>query len=373
MTAPVAMTTNYLSLQQVLSRFLFGVWPTSLPLTVASPFPTSDQINDINRCILEGLQSVYTPPPLAPGRPSHQWSFMRPTMQLTTTAPWPGSVTGATVYVTNGVVYFSDPIHNTWPANASQGTSLILNGSNISGSENGSFTVQPGSLNTGANTITLQNTTINVSSGFPLTFSLNYYAYPLPANFGGIEGPLTYDVGMSQYYPPIRIVKEVMIRKRRGDYELVMRPEIAAITPVPFLGTDSLSGLPTESADMTVGSQWQIEFYPTPDATYILTYVMKAMPFMLDASNLYPLGGATLSQVIEAGCLAAAERFVDSGPLIYSAKFNELLMAAVQADAGSMSPDSLGMSEDPSDFPGGYWQARLQTGALMTYNGQLYF
>src|SRR5208337_926916 len=87
--SPAPMTVTFGFLQQKLGRFLFGRWAaiTSGQLTVNSPF-TADQITDINSCILEGLQMVYTPAPIEPGKPSHEWSFMRPTVSLTTQPPY---------------------------------------------------------------------------------------------------------------------------------------------------------------------------------------------------------------------------------------------------------------------------------------------
>jgi hypothetical protein len=152
--------------------------------------------------------------------------------------------------------------------------------------------------------------------------------YDLPANFDGIEGPMTYAVGIGGYYPPVKVIKEVDVRRRRAAYDVSGRPDVAAVF--------------TDTFDPTVGSRKKLLLYPTPDDVYVLSYVMTTRQTMLDASNQYPLGGEVLGPVIVAACLAAAERNFEDAGGVHSAEFRDLLASAIQADKKSSSPDTLG-------------------------------
>lgn len=365
-TGPTPMNVSFGSLQQKLCRFLFGQWST---LTGGQIVPgtgntlVADQVSDINACIKEGLQMVYAPMPLVPGRPAHEWSFMRPTVTLTTQPPY----TAGTVTVANGVVSGTATAFTS----SMVGAVMTLNVSSAY-PYSGSYTIasyqSPGQ-------VTLSNTGVNQATA--TTFSVNYYTYNLPANFGGIVGPLQYAVGMSEYYPPVRITKEVEVRRRLADYMLVMRPEIAAIVSPATMSFSDLAltnpQLTNVSTDVTQGTSWQIMFYPVPDAMYVLSYTMKAMPFMLDATNQYPLGGNVISQLIDSACMAASERLLDDSEGIYNRKFESLLAAAIDYDRSAMSPDTLGYTTDPSEIPIGDINKRYETNSLMTYLGQVYY
>lgn len=452
---PVSMMVNLGYLQQKLCRFLYGIWPSLTGGIVVAGSGNSlvaDQVSDVNACIQEGLQNVYSPAPIEPGKPAHEWSFMRPTATLTTTPPYAPtsnflvSPATGTVIVNSGTVYglgtaFASgmvgailTLNATSPypysgsytiSSYTSATQIGLSNTGVTSptqlatgslastnaASNATFTygavpsVTPaagqyilvysgtGSVTPGAYLITAVNGTTGCTlSGSPgsnlsavswalsstnaSSFSVNYYTYNLPANFGGLVGPMTYAVGMSEYYPPIRIVKEVEVRRRLSDYMLVMRPEIAAIvTPTisfndPTFTTPQLTDITT---NMATGTNWQIMFYPVPDAMYVLSYRMKAMPFMLDAVNQFPLGGNIISQLIDSACMAASERLIDDSEGIYNRKYAELLAAAIDSDRSSMSPDSLGYTADPADIPAQYYDQRFMTNSLMTFMGNVYY
>ena len=184
--------------------------------------------------------------------------------------------------------------------------------------------------------------------------------YALPSNFGGFDGPLTYPAGTTFYYPPIRIVKEVDIRIAQQRIPLNMRPTMAAVIVTPF--------------DQNVGSAYQIELYPTPDAAYALTGTMKAIPVMPTLSFTsatdwqYPMGAETVSDVITEACLHSAELLFNDAPGAHSAHFDELLKAAIAVDADAMSPDTLGYNYDHGDRHQASMMDRYMTGAVQTFS-----
>jgi len=220
---------SFTELQERLARYAFGARSTSSLL--------STDIEDINACIKDGLQSVYL---------AHRWSFMRPLVSITTEA--------------------------------------------------------------------------------------DEDTYDLPDGYDAIEGPFTYAAGLSDYYPPVRVVHESEIRRRRQDNEYSDRPILAAVVTAAF--------------SATVGSKRQVVFYPTPDDDYVLTAIMRLRPTMIDAANPYPMGGETLSPVIIESCLAAAESTFRDAEDVHGAKYRELLARAIEDDKDAASPDSLGVTEE---------------------------
>jgi hypothetical protein len=72
----------------------------------------SDQLDNIEQCIRDGLHDVYS---------AHPWSFFRPIAEITTTAPY----TTGTVSIVAGVVTLTG---GTWPTWAATGVLKISNG-----------------------------------------------------------------------------------------------------------------------------------------------------------------------------------------------------------------------------------------------------
>lgn len=89
------------------------------------------------------------------------------------------------------------------------------------------------------------------------------------------------------------------------------------------------------------GSQtrYEVRFYPTPDAAYVLTYMYGLTPESLSEVNQVPLGGARHSQTILQACLAEAEKsqFDEYGQ--QEKRFQEYLTASIMADKGLVSPE----------------------------------
>ena len=124
----------------------------------------------------------------------------------------------------------------------------------------------------------------------------------------------------------------------------------------------------TKEFDPKLGSRKKLILYPTPDDEYILYAQMTLRQVGIDAVNQYPIGGETLSAVILAACLAAAEHNLDDAEGIHERQFQQLLPLAIAADQERSSPTSLGPDAPRSEqgSVSSYWlrSARLGTVSL---------
>lgn len=277
---------------------------------------STEQEARLDAIMKSALTQVYYPNATGQSGQVHQWSWMRPVATLTTTAPYD---TG-TVTIVDGVVTGSGTTFPSWAASGD----LIIAG--------GTYSVD---TYTDGDTITLDDTSVDADA--LTTYSLARPLYDLPADFDGFEGDMTYLPGQAAMYPPIRLIADGMVRRRRQEHTGTRRPEYVAMRPKTFVPA--------------TGQRWEAVFEPTPDAAYDLAYRYKVQADMLDATNLYPLGGPGIGELILEGCLAVAQqRYLDgAGPVDHSAQFQRLLAAAVADDAQSFSPDTLGYNGDNSD------------------------
>lgn len=282
------MLASYPSLLERIGHHLFGI---------RSAF-SSDQTTDIEECIKDGLNDVYT---------AHSWSFFRPVKEITTTAPYD---TG-TITIASGVVTLSD---GTFPSWAAVGVLLI---------DNEYYDVD---TRDGDTQITLEDTSVTEADAS--SYELGRPEYDLPTTFEAIEGDLTYEPGQSDFYPPVRQKHDGEIRRLRQDDPYHDRPVYYGIRTVEF--------------DPTVGSRRRLSLYPTPDAAYVLKARMKLRSTMINSTNQYPVGGESLSQLIVEACLAAAERNYDDQEGRHTKRFRELLPAAIATDQEMTSPTQLG-------------------------------
>jgi hypothetical protein len=92
---------------------------------------------------------------------------------------------------------------------------------------------------------------------------------------------------------------------------------------------------------------------------------------MIDETNLYPVGGEVLTQVITEACLAAAEHNYDETEAVHEKRFLEMLPLAIQADRERSSPTSLGPDAPRSEqrLVSDYWLRSSRIGSL-TLDGE---
>lgn len=241
-------------LQERVGHYLFGI---------RTGF-SADQENDIRDCLSDGLRRVYA---------AHSWSFLRPLADVITTAPY---ATG-TITIAAGVVTLTG---GTFPSWAASGV-LKVNNQYYSVASRDSGTQ-----------ITLDNTSLNVATA--ASYQLGRPEIALDSTFDSVanDSNLTYYPSPDVWYPPVEWRHDSTIRQLEGNNPEFDRPVFYSVRTVTF--------------DPTVGSRKVLAMYPTPDQAYTLRVPMVLRPILLDAVNLYPIGGEVLSQVMLEACLASA-------------------------------------------------------------------
>jgi len=307
------MVASYTTLLERVGHALFGIRTGY----------TADQTTDIVECISDGLERVYT---------SHTWSFFRPIKTITTTAPY----STGTITIASGVVTL---VGGTFPSWAAYGVLKI---------DDDYYDVNTRDGNT---QITLDDT--SVTEAVAHSYELGRPEYDLPTGFECIEGDLTYEPGQSDFYPPVTQIDDGELLRLQQDDPYHDRPIHYAIRTGVFVAT--------------VGSTRRLTLHPTPDAAYVLKARMKLRPTMIDGTNLYPIGGETLTPLIVAACLAAAERNYDEQEGLQEKQYQALLPLAIAADQQMTAPTSLG-PDAPSDEGIDALSRSVRIGAL-TLNG----
>jgi len=293
--APGGMPVSYSDLLERIGHYLFGI---------RSGYST-DQTDDIEECMKDGLRDVYS---------ANDWSFFKPNKYITTTAPYD---TG-TVTIASGVVTLAVGTFPSWAA-----VGLLKVGEEY-------YEID---TRDGTNQITLEDTSVDADAG--TSYELSRLEYDLPTGFESIENRLSYQPGQSDFYPPIERRNDDYLREKQQDDPYTDRPLYFSIRTVEF--------------DPTVGSRRRISFYPLADAAYIISARMTLRPVFIDATNQYPVGGEILSQLIVEACLAAAERNYDERESIHTKRFQELLPLSIAADLEASAPTQLGPDASKSE------------------------
>lgn len=268
------------------------------------------QADDAHAIIQSGLQRVYNC--------GHKWSFMRPVGSITADAPYAtGTVTvaaaanGSTVTLAGG----------TWPAWAADAVIQI--------EEGGCYLVVS---RTSDSVIVLEGEDITADAGS--TFSLARYRYDLETDFGGLDGPLTYDSDNHRH--TATVTNEAEIRQRLLDR---WRNHYGSD---PFL-----AAVYVRAHDLTTPQTWKLELYPPPQERMILRYRYRSQPNEIDDDNPYPLGGATHSDLLLRAVLAEAELSLNAATREYESRYQEALAASIKLDRNQGSPDFLPGMRNP--------------------------
>ena len=295
------MTISYGQLTERVGHYLFGVRGTLL----------ADQLSDVEDCIRDGLYRVYS---------VHDWSFFRPVVDVTTTAPY---VTG-TVTIVAGVVTL---VGGTFPTWADDGM-FIVNSRYYSVASRGSGTQ-----------ITLNDTSVTVADASD--YSLGRPQIPMDATFEGVanDSDLVYLPGEDCWYPSIMMRHDSTVRKFEQSNPEFNRPVFYSVRTVEF--------------DPEVGSRKVLAFYPTPDKEYVMRVPMILRPVTVGDANPYPIGGSMLNQAILEACLASAEHNFEEREHVHEKRFVELIGSAVRMDQERSSPTALG-PDSPKGELGGF-------------------
>lgn len=268
---------------------------------------------DVARAIRSGLRKAYYPPPLRAGEPPHQWSFLRPWKTLTTNLPYE---TG-TITVVNGVVTLAG---GTWPTWANGGF-LSYGGKHYEVSTRDSGTQ-----------LTLIDDSEANDAVAGTTFALYQYRFTLPSDFESIMGPL--------FYSPDQSLENIPIERRSDDYlrMLYQDSDLERLADEPrYFAIYPASSVTTSAQD------WYLIIWPFARSIFHLKYRYQLQMDDLDGTNDTPPGGTQHSEMILEACLSEAELKLNDGVGgEHTAKWKELLAAAIDRDLMDSTADTLG-------------------------------
>ena len=157
-------------------------------------------------------------------------------------------------------------------------------------------------------------------------------AYDLPANFGRIEGPLSYP---SEYGgPAVFVIDESDVRIMDSYANTTGRSLYASVRP--------------KTTDGSADQLWQCLLWPTPNMATTLTFKYALSPPKLTVTNPYPYGGIFHHETIKESCLSVAEHDEDDTPGLHTQKFKERLTASVLYDRQAGTHEYFGYNLDTS-------------------------
>lgn len=263
----------------------------------------ANDTSDANLFIRAALRAVYS---------AHPWSFLRTDYTLVTSPPY----STGTIGITNGLAFLSG-IGAVWPTWAAYGW-LYVDG-----------VAYEVATRSAGDTINLDDLSINVAPG--TGYVLRRFAYEMPTDFAGFDGPLVYAPGES--LREIEVVRTSMNRIRQLYQNTTVQQDDEPCQYAIF----------TQSVAQTVGELRSIAIYTPSDQAYHLTAERYIIPNDIDGTNLYPSGGALYGEMFLEAVLAQAEskklRIVN-GP--HAQAFGIELMKAIENDKKMVSPDTLG-------------------------------
>lgn len=348
----------------------------------------------VDGVIASGLRRFYSPPPLANDPVAHEWSFLKPVASLViqgdkagtmngtaafsaptstiksiaatfvdsmagddvkfTHADVTGTMSGSATYaaptstVTATTAIFTSVMvgdNLVFDASGNKYEITLFTGSTVVGvagdasaeTSGGNITVVKADTLypivgvTGDKEVEVTGDASNETSGSSFTV-VSDADFPLPDDFGGIEGRLTYT--METRRGEIFLVGENLIREYRQGQSVTAAPRYAAIRPL--------------FSDGTSGQRFEIMFWPKPDASYTLRYKYMVSPNDITDAAKWPLGGMFHADTILQSCLSIAELRVNDERGVQWQAFMERLAASVHHDRNQMTPETLGYNADAS-------------------------
>ena len=343
--AESTLSLGFAALKKLVGRYLGLTTDTTQWSTAAA--------EGVDDCIKSGLRQFYFPPPVNNERP-HEWSFLRPVMEIETIAPY----STGTVAIANGATTMT-LTDGVWPSWTATHGSLIV--------DTTEYEIASRTNDTVIELAEAWSEDTETAADYFLQHNGNY---DLPDDYSGIDGDIV--IESENYQPVITLVGEGNVRALRQHYPQLTdsgstaRPEVAAVRP-------------KEHTDTTTGQRFEIMFYPLPNDVYTISYVMRILPDMLvDTTIEYPYGGAAHAETIRAACIAAAEEQENGNRLdgrsTYDKKklFEQRLAASIAVDQAVLGIDYFGYNSDNSDAvhrpsPRARDRRRCRTG-LITYD-----
>ena len=159
--------------------------------------------------------------------------------------------------------------------------------------------------------------------------------YDLPENFGDLLGRgFTFAADANQ--APIAVVQDFELRAIVAQGSRSGAPKYCAVRP--------------KAAVPGGETKYEVVFYPTPDAAYVLSFRYGIIPPMISSANPYPMGGAIHGSMIKAACCAQAEIELGDAEAVWGKRYLELLASSIALDtklAASVESEAWPL-EDPS-------------------------
>lgn len=168
-----------------------------------------------------------------------------------------------------------------------------------------------------------------------LTTAAGITTYPMPDDYGGLDGEMSWPSAQGMYTP----IKRTGI----GQVEQVLQGSFGTQTQPRYVA------IHLSNAFGVVGQRWLATFAPTPGGAYTLTFVQRVLPQMLTYQKPWPLGGEQHAETILASCLAEAESFLNAEDSTMRARYGERLQASIALDIQENTPRTLGYCGDRSD------------------------
>lgn len=357
-----------------------------------------------------GLRTFYFPPPVRPGEPSHEWSFMKPQTSIVAWATTTGtlsshailgatisgtpsydSTTGYTTVTVDAAIFTPElcgksldqggtaytiieyvsttVVKVAGDASGESGAITILLVTKATASvaafeasmEGASFTYDTGSsydiLSYFSSTVVYLDADTTAESGTDTYTITAYGVYRLPADFGGIYGPMTFATGTGAY-ERLTIRSEAQVTGMLQNSDSTSRPVCAAIRPV--------------ASSASLGQRFDLLVYPICDSDYTLYYRFIVLQDKLTQTNRYPLGGMAHAETVKAACLAAAEQSQRDTKGPKWELFMERLIQSVDYDSRANRAESLGYMGDNSDRLEGFSGPHDRRSNIVTFNGVAY-
>ncbi len=142
----------------------------------------------------------------------------------------------------------------------------------------------------------------------------------LPADFGGLSGPVILTTPTGQRGEPVRVVGAPMIDQLYAEVDgQTGTARCVAIRPLKGTGTHT-------------GQRFELAVYPTAEEATVFKVAYTIVPNALTAANPYPYGGPVHSETLLEACLSVAESRQDDSLGVHKALFMERLQASVSHD-----------------------------------------
>jgi len=151
---------------------------------------------------------------------------------------------------------------------------------------------------------------------YSLQLSSTKYKYAVPHNFSDIISMPIFSAD-SGYAPPMKTSGE-QILNMRSNFDLSGAPEYFAIVPSTF--------------DNEIGTAYEMWFYPTPDASYNISYFYLMDPLKPSSDSDFVVGGIRACEAILESCLAIAEQQEDDTIGIHTQLAESLIQKLIIAD-----------------------------------------